>query len=200
MFLNTFFIWRFVVFVIISGYVLPTSPLSEPEQSVQVVPKSSQALVPEADPDTEPSDKKPRPTSSALSVKEEQSFLPIIQRVSLRYDIDPALVRAIIMVESKYNPNAISVKGAKGLMQLMPVTAKNLGVKDVFNPEQNIYGGVRHFKFLLNQFDGNVKLALAAYNAGSRPVKRYKDIPPYKETKQYIKKVFRYYEFYKERG
>ena len=200
MFIKTLFIWRFVVFVIISGYLLPTSPLGKPEQSVQGVPECSQAFVPEADPNTKPSDKKRTLASSALAVNGEQSFLPIIQRVSFRYDIDPALVRAIIMVESKYNPNAISMKGAKGLMQLMPVTAKNLGVEDVFNPEQNIHGGVRHFKFLLNQFDGDVKLALAAYNAGSRPVQRYKDIPPYKETKRYIKKVFQYYELYKERG
>jgi soluble lytic murein transglycosylase-like protein len=198
--LKALFIWLLFVFFIISGYVPLTYPFDKPEQSVQEAPRSSQALVPETAPDTEPSDKKESPPFSAPSVKGEQSFLPIIQRVSLRYDIDPALVRAIIMVESKYNPNAISVKGAKGLMQLMPVTAKYLGVDDVFNPKQNIHAGVRHFKFLLNQFHMDVKLALAAYNAGSRPVKRYKDIPPFKETKRYIKKVFRYYKFYKEGG
>jgi soluble lytic murein transglycosylase-like protein len=198
--LKALFIWLLFVFFIISGYVPLTYPFGKPEQSVQEAPRSSQALVPETVPDTEPSDKKESPPFSAPSFKGEQSFLPIIQRVSLRYDIDPALVRAIIMVESKYNPNAISVKGAKGLMQLMPVTAKYLGVDDVFNPEQNIHAGVRHFKFLLKQFDGDVILALAAYNAGSRPVKRYKDIPPFKETKRYLKKVFRYYEFYKEGG
>ena len=104
------------------------------------------------------------------------------------------------MAESEYNPNAISVKGAKGLMQLMPVTARVLGVDDVFNPEQNIHAGVRHFKFLLEQFEGDVALALAAYNAGTRHVRRYNDIPPFKDTKRYLKQVFRYYEFYKEKG
>ena len=79
----------------------------------------------------------------------------------------------------------------------MPVTARSLGVNDIFNPEQNIHAGVRHFKFLLKQFDGDIKLALAAYNAGSKSVRRYKDIPPFKDTKRYLIKVFRYWEFYK---
>ncbi len=195
--LKVLFIWLLFVFVIIGGYVPLTCPFDKPEQSVQEAPRSFQALVSETAPDTEPSDKKGSPPFSALSVKGEQSFLPIIQRVSLRYDIDPAIVRAIVMVESKYNPNAISVMGAKGLMQLMPVTAKYLGVDDAFNPEQNIHAGVRHFKFLLKQFDGDVKLALAAYNAGTRHVKRYNAIPPFKETTRYLTKVFRYYELYK---
>ena len=198
--LKTLLIGRFVVFVIIGGCVLLTYPFSKPGQFVQETNRSSQVLVSKAAPNTESSIKKESPPSSTLSAEGEQSFILIIQRVSFRYDIDPALVRAIIMVESKYNPNAISIKGAKGLMQLMPSTAKYLKVDDVFNPEQNVQAGVRHFKFLLKQFDGDVKLALAAYNAGLRPVKRYKDIPPFKETKRYIEQVFRYYEFYKERG
>ena len=200
MFLNALITWLLSAFIIFSGYVPLSCPFGKPEKTVQEVSGSSQTFVPEMVPDTDSSEKKESPPVSDLSVKGERSFFPIIQRASLRYNIDPALVKAIIRVESEYNPKAISVKGAKGLMQLMPVTAKYLGVYDAFNPEQNIHAGVRHFKFLLKQFDGDVKLALAAYNAGTRHVKRYNDIPPFKETRRYLKKVFRYYEFYKERG
>ncbi len=129
--------------------------------------------------------------------KKERLFHPIILQVASRHDIDPALVKAIIMAESGYNPNAISKRGAKGLMQLMPSTAEALGVEDVFNPEQNISGGVRYFKLLVNRFDGDVKLALAAYNAGSKKVRHYQGVPPYKSTHYYIEKVFKYYELYK---
>ena len=142
---------------------------------------------------TSPSDLRPiyRP-------KKERLFHPIILQAASRHEIDPALVKAIIMAESGYNPNAISKKGAKGLMQLMPSTAEALGVEDVFNPEQNISGGVRYFKQLVNRFDGDVKLALAAYNAGSQKVRHYQGIPPYKTTHYYIEKVFEYYELYKD--
>lgn len=95
----------------------------------------------------------------------ERFFHPIIVQAANRYQVDPALIKAIIMAESEYNPRAISKNGAIGLMQLMPDTAETLGVEDSFNPEHNIDGGVRYFKQLMNQFDGNVKLALAAYNA-----------------------------------
>jgi len=130
--------------------------------------------------------------------KKELLFHPIILQEASRHEVDPALVKAIIMAESGYNPNAISKKGAKGLMQLMPSTAQALGVEDAFNPEQNISGGVRYFKQLVNRFDGDVKLALAAYNAGSKKVRHYQGIPPYKATHYYIEKVFKYYELYKD--
>jgi soluble lytic murein transglycosylase-like protein len=131
--------------------------------------------------------------------KKEQFFHPIIVQVSSRHQVDPALVKAIIMAESGYNPKAISKKGAKGLMQLMPSTAQALGVEDIFNPKQNISGGVRYFKQLVNRFDGDIKLALAAYNAGSRNVRQYQGIPPFKSTQYYIKKVFKYYQLYKDK-
>jgi len=130
--------------------------------------------------------------------KKERLFHLIILQEAGRHEIDPALVKAIIMAESGYNPNAISDKGAKGLMQLMPSTAQALGVEDAFNPQQNISGGVRYFKRLVNRFDGDIKLALAAYNAGSKKVRHYQGIPPYKSTHYYIKKVFKYYELYKD--
>jgi len=131
--------------------------------------------------------------------KTEALLRPIILRVANRYQVDPALVKAIIMVESSYNPKAISKRGAKGLMQLMPETAELLGVRDSFNPEQNINAGVKHFKSLLDQFKGDVKLALAAYNAGSRKVRKYQGVPPFKATQYYIKKVLEYHQYYKER-
>ena len=124
----------------------------------------------------------------------------MIVNAANRHDIDPAIVKAIIMAESGYDPMAVSKKGARGLMQLMPATADSLGVKDSFDPEHNINGGVKYFKRLLSRFDGDLRLALAAYNAGCTNVKKYKGIPPYKATRYYIKKVFEYFKYYKDRA
>ena len=122
----------------------------------------------------------------------------IILRAAHHNGIDPALVKAIIMAESRYNPRAISKSGAKGLMQLMPSTAKSLGVENIFDPEHNINGGVRYFKRLVNRFKGDLNLALAAYNAGTRNVLYYKGVPPFMGTRIYIQKVFTYYEYFKD--
>jgi len=101
------------------------------------------------------------------------------------------------LAESRYNIYAISNKGARGLMQLMPVTAKELGVENSFNPVQNINAGVKYFKILLNRFDGDVKLSLAAYNAGIGRVLKYNGVPPFKDTRNYVQKVLHYHRFYK---
>jgi soluble lytic murein transglycosylase-like protein len=130
--------------------------------------------------------------------KEKHPYKTIIKKAADRYEIDPALVKAVIMAESNYNPRAISKVGARGLMQLMPATAEALGVEDCFNPEHNIHGGVRYLRQLLDRFDGNIELALAAYNAGSRKVRKYNGIPPFRATQIYIEKVFVYYELYKK--
>ncbi len=130
--------------------------------------------------------------------KGERLLHSIILQTANRYQMDPALVNAIIMAESEYNPRAVSKRGARGLMQLMPATAAALGVTDSFNPEQNLDGGVRYFKRLVNRFGGDVTLALAAYNAGSGKVRLYRGVPPFKATKRYIKKVFLYYQIYKD--
>lgn len=130
--------------------------------------------------------------------KGEGPFHPIILRAANRYRVDSALIKAIIMAESSYNPKAISKRGARGLMQLMPKTAQALGVGDSFDPEHNINAGVKHFRNLLNQFNGDVRLALAAYNAGSGKVRKYQGVPPFKATRYYIKKVFEYHEYYKK--
>ena len=129
--------------------------------------------------------------------KTSRLFHEIIIEVANRYNVDPALIKAIIMAESRFNPYAISRKGAKGLMQLMPVTAKAMGAKDPFDPEYNIDAGVRYFKKLLIMFNNDIELALAAYNAGIKKVKTYGGIPPFKSTKEYVRKVIRYYNYYK---
>ena len=136
------------------------------------------------------------------SPKEDQAskdpYMPIILAAANQYKVNPAIIRAIIMAESNYNPKAVSKKGARGLMQLMPRTARSLGVKDSFNPEQNIHAGVKYFSQLLNKFNGDPSLALAAYNAGSRKVKKYNGVPPFKTTKRYIKKVFKYQKLFEQ--
>jgi len=112
-----------------------------------------------------------------------------IEEIAGRYDLDPLLVRAVIEVESNYNPAAVSPKGARGLMQLMPHTARRLGVRDSFDPLENIEGGVRYLKYLLALFGGDKRLALAAYNAGEGAVMLYGGVPPYRETAEYVYRV-----------
>lgn len=111
--------------------------------------------------------------------------------------LDPDLVHAIIWVESGYNPQAVSRTGATGLMQLMPGTAREVGVRDSFNPHQNVAGGSRYLKAMLDRFNGNLPLALAAYNAGPAAVEKYGGIPPIPETRAYVQNVLRAYQFFK---
>ncbi len=120
-----------------------------------------------------------------------------IRKISRRYGLDYRLVKALIRVESKFKQNAVSAKGAMGLMQLMPETAKHFGVADPFDPKENIDGGVRYLKSLLKLFNNNLILALAAYNAGPAAVKHYGGVPPFVETKTYLKKVMQFYCNYK---
>ena len=136
-------------------------------------------------------------SSPVYGMKGEHDLYPIIERVAESYEVDPALIKAIVMAESNFNAMAVSKRGARGLMQLMPSTAEALGVEDIFNPEHNISGGVRYFKRLLDRFDGDITLALAAYNAGSAKVRKYNGVPPFKATQIYITKVIEYYRHYK---
>ncbi|MBN2317794.1 MAG: transglycosylase SLT domain-containing protein [Acidobacteria bacterium] len=124
---------------------------------------------------------------------DSNQFDSIIHKYANYYDLDPSLIHSIIATESGFNPNAVSSKGARGLMQLMPATAERLGVKNSFDPEQNIQAGVRHFRSLMNTFNNNLDLSLAAYNAGENLVRRLGRVPGYKETIHYVRSVTRRY-------
>jgi soluble lytic murein transglycosylase-like protein len=125
-----------------------------------------------------------------------EKYDPVISRTAEKHSVDYALVKAVIKAESNFNPTAISRVGARGLMQLMPGTAYALRVNDSFHPEDNIEGGVRYLRYLLNLFQGDLHLALAAYNAGERAVFRYRGIPPYQETRTYVRRVLHYFQQY----
>ncbi|MGF1644615.1 MAG: lytic transglycosylase domain-containing protein [Thiotrichales bacterium] len=121
--------------------------------------------------------------------KRQQEYAAHIERYASHYQLEPRLVRAVITAESCFNPKAVSPVGAQGLMQLMPGTAKDLGVNDPFDPQENIHGGVRYLRMMLDTFEQDIKLALAAYNAGPQAVKKYGGVPPFKETQTYVKKI-----------
>ncbi len=145
-----------------------------------------------------------RPTASASCRGITQDSLenrakdhePIIRQYSSLYGVNEKLIKAIIMVESCFDRYAVSRVGAKGLMQLMPNTADLMGVYNVFNAKDNIRGGTRYFRQMLDLFDFDVELALAAYNAGPNAVEEYNGIPPFSETQKYVKKVIKYYQRY----
>ena len=131
-----------------------------------------------------------RTTTPVASPAARNRFEPLVQEYAARQSLRPELVRAVIQVESGFNPLATSPKGAMGLMQLMPETARELGVRNAYDPEENIRGGTRYLRLLLDKYQGNEELALAAYNAGAGAVDRYgRRIPPYRETRDYVRKV-----------
>ncbi len=127
-------------------------------------------------------------------------FEEIIRSASDRHRVDADLVRAVIKVESDFNSQARSHKGAQGLMQLMPETARLHNVRDSYDPDENIDGGVRHLRLLLDRYQGDLRLALAGYNAGIKAVEKYGGIPPYPETKEYIRRVLDYHQYYRGNG
>jgi len=132
-----------------------------------------------------------------FSAKDSNQYDSLISEFSKKYQVDFALIKAIIRAESGFNPAAVSRKGARGLMQLMPETASRLKVSNSFNPRENIEGGVRYFKYLLSLFNDDLRLSLAAYNAGENIVAEVRSIPPYRETVDYVKKVLSYYQSYR---
>lgn len=127
------------------------------------------------------------------NVISEGDLEPVIARHSRAHRLHPALIRAVIKTESDFDPLAVSRAGAIGLMQLMPQTAVRLNVRDSYNADDNVGGGTKYLRQLLDRFDGNLPLALAAYNAGEHAVERHQGLPPIQETRQYVKKVLRYY-------
>ncbi len=149
------------------------------------IPSTLSAALTLANQNTGPSQTQSQPLS--------KDYGQLIKQAATKFDIPERLLSSIIKHESNFNSNAVSHAGAQGLMQLMPGTAKFLGVKNSFDPEQNITGGARYIRQMLNQFDGSIEMALAAYNAGPGNVKKHGGIPPFKETQNYVKKVLNTY-------
>lgn len=156
------------------------SPHSAPQPKtvvpVVVAPRVINPVVPAAEPEQP-------------AVPVTGSLNETVDRIAADQNLSPELIHSVIKVESNYNPKAVSPKGAQGLMQLIPSTARRFGVVDAFNPVDNIQGGARYLKYLLDLHDGNYTLALAAYNAGEGAVARYGDVPPYPETRNYVQSV-----------
>ena len=140
--------------------------------------------------------RKVRYHSGVANLELEQAVI----RASQQHHVQPALLLAVMKAESSFNPTVISRAGAVGLMQLIPETAIRHGVRNLYDANDNITGGAKHLRYLLNRFHGNIRLALAAYNAGEHTVDRYGKVPPYKETQDYVKKVLIYYRGYKKDG
>ncbi len=127
-------------------------------------------------------------------------YEPLIQRAAAEYGVEVALLKALIMAESRFNKRAVSKKGALGLTQLIPRTAREVGVTNPFNPEQNILGGAKYLSELLRRFNFKRELAIAAYNAGPTRVEAHGGIPPIKETKEFVNKVLQYYRMFRQEG
>ncbi|HET7178061.1 MAG TPA: lytic transglycosylase domain-containing protein [Solirubrobacterales bacterium] len=141
----------------------------------------------------ESADQHARRLSGRLVAVPDAALLPMIDRHAGSQQLDPRLVKAVIQVESGYNPRALSKAGAMGLMQLMPETARDLSVRDPYDPEENLRAGTAYLRQLLDRFRGSVELALAAYNAGPEPVERHGGIPPYAETRDYVRHILSLY-------
>lgn len=137
-------------------------------------------------------------TKKSIAAINTARYDHLIKEISNRYSINPALVKAVIKAESNFDPYAVSKKGARGLMQLMPETMKHFQVYNPFHPRDNINGGVKFLKQLLERFNHDLSLSLAAYNAGPNVVEQYEAIPPYEETRHYVKKVLNFFDRYRQ--
>jgi soluble lytic murein transglycosylase-like protein len=171
---------------LVSVLVLAASPISAAEPS----PAPGEKFVVRADPRT---GKLVRTVAVSAPRPPKREITEMVDKTARKHDVDPLLVHSVIQVESDYDPHAVSPKGAQGLMQLMPSTARMMGVADSFDPEQNIEGGVRYLKYLQGVYKDD-RLALAAYNAGPAAVDKYKNVPPYAETQKYVSEVGKRYQ------
>ncbi|MDI9570616.1 MAG: lytic transglycosylase domain-containing protein [Pseudomonadota bacterium] len=133
-----------------------------------------------------------------IKAEDASKYDEVITQTAKRHDVDPALIKAVIKAESNFNHRAVSPKGARGLMQLMPSTAHALQVPDSFHPESNVEGGVKYLRYLMELFRNDLSLALAAYNAGENAVIKHRGIPPYRETQNYVQRVLSHYRQYRE--
>src|SRR6476620_2807609 len=170
--------------VISAPGTLADYPTDQPNQSVQVQTIS--------DPTAEGRATDPSRAASATELQRA------VTRAAQQHHLHPALLFAVMKAESSFNPIVVSKAGAVGLMQLVPETAMRHGVQNLYDTNENVAGGARHLRYLLDRFHGNTRLALAAYNAGERKVDRYRKIPPYKETRHYVQKVLSYYRDYRK--
>jgi transglycosylase-like protein with SLT domain len=139
-----------------------------------------------------------RPAGGTVQMPSATELERAVTRAAQQHHLHPALLFAVMKAESSFNPIVVSKAGAVGLMQLVPETAMRHGVRNLYDTNENVAGGARHLRYLLDRFHGNTRLALAAYNAGERKVDRYKQIPPYKETRHYVQKVLSYYRDYRK--
>mgnify|MGYP003573965197 FL=1 len=151
----------------------PPCPLSD-ELTTEIIAESTEGL---------------RTNLRAGDTRTRRRVETLVRKLAPQYGLDPRLVLAVVEVESSFNPKALSPKNAQGLMQLIPKTAARFGVKDVWNPEQNLRGGMAYLRWLLEHFGGDLRLSLAAYNAGEQAVRRYGGIPPYRETRNYVRRI-----------
>ncbi len=170
--------------------------LSKDNKEVKNLPELDKETISDV---VEPEKKEAVNLKSKIDLKAQMTDIDeIVDTFSSKYNIDGDFIKAIIKQESGFNPNATSKKGAMGLMQLMPATAKSLGVINAYNPWENVEGGVKYLKGLMDRFNNDEKLALAAYNAGPNAVKKYGGIPPYKETQNYVNSIMSAYNKIKE--
>ena len=154
---------------------MSSTPLARPMMALF---PASRLMTPRVDVDTQ-----------FFAVPPDEAYEPIIQEAASTYDVDPALIRAVMQTESSFHPFAVSRAGAEGLMQLMPSLASEMGVSDSFDPRENIMGGARYLKQLLDYHKGDLDLVLASYNAGPGNVERYRGVPPFTETERYVRTI-----------
>lgn len=171
--------------------------IREPGRRCQLVVRGSKKARPKASASKKSSGTKPSSRSHPKDPARYSRYNGLIGEAARLYQLPESFIRAVMRVESDFNPTVVSRAGAMGLMQLMPRTARSMGVSDPFDARQNIHGGARYLRLLANRFKGDLVLTVAAYNAGQGAVEKYDGIPPYKETQRYVRRVLKHYYAYR---